>query len=76
MHKVLVNRLFKLAHEKVWLGELTVRHDLSLGRKATKQKQKPIALSVCNYEQVCFMEIIFYVKWIWFLIVQSVRVFR
>ena len=24
MHKVLVNCLFKLAQEKVWLGELTV----------------------------------------------------
>ena len=24
VHKVLVNRLFKLAQEKVWLGELTV----------------------------------------------------
>ena len=24
MHEVLVNRLFKLAQEKVWLGELTV----------------------------------------------------
>ena len=24
VHKVLVNRLFKLAKEKVWLGELTV----------------------------------------------------
>ena len=35
MHEVLVNRLFKLAHEKVWLGELTLAVDL--GRKATKQ---------------------------------------
>ena len=25
VHKVLVNRLFKLTQEKVWLGELTVR---------------------------------------------------
>ena len=25
VHKVLVNRLFKPAQEKVWLGELTVR---------------------------------------------------
>ena len=24
VHEVLVNRLFKLAQEKVWLGELTV----------------------------------------------------
>ena len=28
VHQVLVNRLFKLAQEKVWLGELTV-HSVS-----------------------------------------------
>ena len=28
MHKVLVNHLFKLAQEKVWLGELTSYQDL------------------------------------------------
>ena len=37
---VLVNCLFKLAQEKVWLGELTVRPAMTiavdLGRKATK----------------------------------------
>ena len=27
MHEVLVNPLVNLAQEKVWLGELTVRHD-------------------------------------------------
>ena len=40
MHKVLVNCLFKLAQEKVWLGELTVSPmtiAVDLGRKATKQ---------------------------------------
>ena len=41
VHEVLVNRLFKLAQEKVWLGELTIppHHDHSccLGRKAKKQ---------------------------------------
>ena len=39
MHEVLVNCLFKLAQEKVWLGAQTVPHDhsCSLGRKATKQ---------------------------------------
>ena len=26
VHEVLVNRLFKLAQEKVWLGELTIHH--------------------------------------------------
>ena len=36
VHKVLVNCLFKLVQEKVWLGELTVAVDL--GRKATKKK--------------------------------------
>ena len=34
-HELLVNRLFKPAQEKVWLGELTVA--VNLGRKATKQ---------------------------------------
>ena len=38
VHEVLVNCLFKLAHEKVWLGELTIAVDL--GRKATKQVNK------------------------------------
>ena len=37
VHKVLVNCLFKLVQEKVWLGELTVAVDL--GRKATKKKK-------------------------------------
>ena len=38
VHEVLVNRLFKLAQEKVWLGELTVHPDL--GRKPTIQTNK------------------------------------
>ena len=29
VHEVLVNCLCKLAQEKVWLGELTARHDHS-----------------------------------------------
>ena len=39
MREVLVNCLFKLAQEKVWLGELTVRPSIAidLGSKATKQ---------------------------------------
>ena len=45
MHKVLVNCLFKLAKEKVWLGELTVPPRpmtiaVDLGRKATKQTDR------------------------------------
>ena len=39
VHKLLVNRLFKPAQEKVWLGELTVPQmtiAVDLGRKATK----------------------------------------
>ena len=45
VHEVLVNCLFKLAQEKVWLGEtdrsvMTIAVDL--GRKATKQKQKEL----------------------------------
>ena len=41
VHKVLVSRLFKLAQKKVWLSELTSRHDHSccLERKATKRKK-------------------------------------
>ena len=35
MQELLVNRLFKPAQEKVWLGEMTIAVDL--GRKATKQ---------------------------------------
>ena len=38
VHELLVNRLFKPAQEKVWLGELTIAVDL--GRKATKQTNK------------------------------------
>ena len=42
VHKLLVNRLFKPAQEKVWLSELTVPQwpyciAVDLGRKATKQ---------------------------------------
>ena len=39
VHEVLVNCLFKLAQEKVWLGELTIAVDL--GRKA-KNKQNSL----------------------------------
>ena len=38
MHEVLVNCLFKLDQEKVWLGDLIVAVDLE--RKATKQTNK------------------------------------
>ena len=38
MHKLLVNRLFKPAQEKVWLGAMTIAVDL--GRKAAKQTNK------------------------------------
>ena len=44
MRELLVNRLFKLAQEKVWLDELTVPPipyiAVDLGRKATKQANK------------------------------------
>ena len=40
MHEVLANYLFKLAQEKVLLGELTIAVDL--GRKATKQTNNPM----------------------------------
>ena len=47
MHEVLVNRLFKLAQEKVWLVELTLALTLAvdLGRKTTKtNKTNPAAV--------------------------------
>ena len=38
VHELLVNRLFKPAQEKLWLGELTAMTiAVDLGRKATKQ---------------------------------------
>ena len=41
VHEVLVNRLFKLAQEKVWLDELTVMTiAVDLARKATQQTNK------------------------------------
>ena len=40
MHEVLINCLFKLAQENVWLGELAMTIAVDLGRKATKQTNK------------------------------------
>ena len=40
VHELLVNRLFKPAQDKVWLGELTIAVDL--GRKATKPTKKSV----------------------------------
>ena len=44
MHEVLVSCLFKLAQEKVWLGELTVRSAITIAvdlrSKASKIKNK------------------------------------
>ena len=50
MHKVPVNRLFKLAQEKVWLGELTIAVDL--GRKATKQNIDQIGQMQVNQSKL------------------------
>ena len=47
VHKLLVNRLFKPAQEKVWLGELTVAVDL--GRKATKSNKTNKQLDSCTF---------------------------
>ena len=49
MHEVLVNCLFKLAQENVWLGELTMIA-VDLGRKATKQNKPKKAISLTNIE--------------------------
>ena len=55
VHKVLVNCLFKLAQEKVWLGELTHRPAITiavdLGRKATKQTNKEGSVGLKNLLQ-------------------------
>ena len=40
VHEVLVNCLFKLAQEKVWLGELTACHDHSCLFWDVKQQNK------------------------------------
>ena len=37
MHEVLVDCMFKLTQEKVWLGEPAMAIAVDLGRKATKQ---------------------------------------
>ena len=52
MHKLLVNRLFKLAKKKVWLGELTVPPwpyiAVDFERKATKQTNKNSIAKNCS----------------------------
>ena len=51
VHEVLVNCLFKLAQEKVWLGELTVPAmtiAVDLGRKATKQTNKQMSVKLAS----------------------------
>ena len=51
MHEVLVNCLFKLAQEKVWLGELTVPAmtiDVDLSRKATKQTKQTKTITMSS----------------------------
>ena len=48
MREVLVNCLFKLAQEKVWLGELdrpAMTIAVDLGRKATKQTGSQVIIS-------------------------------
>ena len=47
VHELLVNRLFKPAQEKVWLGELFIAVDL--GCKARKQTNKQNTLSTAYY---------------------------
>ena len=46
MHEVLLNCFFKLAQEKVWLGELTA---VDLGREATKQTKDEHKMSRVFY---------------------------
>ena len=47
---ILVNRLYKLAQEKVWLDELAMTLAADLGRKATKQTNKTKTLRLQNQE--------------------------
>ena len=52
LHEVLVNRLFKFAQEKVWLGDrpaMTIAVDL--GRKATKRTNKILRWNECQDSQ-------------------------
>ena len=46
MHKLLVNRLVKLAQEKVWLGELTIAVDWDV-KQQNKQTQVLISKKIC-----------------------------
>ena len=59
MHEVLVNRLFKLVQEKVWLGELTLVVDL--GRKATKQTNKYRHTPEIGFTRQIFNYAVYYV---------------
>ena len=47
VHKVLVNRLFKLAQEKVWIGELTIAVALDL-KQLNKQTNKQKDIQIQN----------------------------
>ena len=53
MHEVLVNRLFKLAQEKVWLGELTVLPSPKLltWYEKQKKKEKKVQFNFINAEK-------------------------
>ena len=46
MHKLLVNRLVKLAQEKVWLGELTIAVDWDVKQQ---NKQTQVLISKKKY---------------------------
>ena len=51
VQEVLVNCLFKLAQEKVWLDELTMTIAVDLGLKAAKQTNKAVVSNTkqCNH---------------------------
>ena len=52
MHEVLVNRLFKLAQEKVWLGELTVPV-MTIAVDWDVQQQQKKNTGTLKYQNMC-----------------------
>ena len=58
VHEVLFNRLVKLAQERVWLGEPTVRHDHSVKNSNKKTNKQRRFNSVCasTHSVFCLMK--------------------
>ena len=66
MHEVLVNCLFKLAQEKVWLGTLTMTIAVDMGQQGIKQQSKQKNCSFQHLKQMFKLmdkEKFFYWEW-------------